>query len=138
MDSPKTKTLPANSGKPWTTKDDQALLSLLAASTPIHEIALKFARTSGAIVARQNHIGRQMIMQNGLSVEDAAMHVRRTVQELEQSLSAAVTDKIPPPKPPMKQSNSAEESMLSVMVEIRNLMKQMVANQVKIMNSLGE
>lgn len=47
---------PANSGKPWTTQQEQILRSLAEQNTPIRRIALKLGRTSTAVQSKAKEI----------------------------------------------------------------------------------
>lgn len=52
------QSLPANSGRPWSAKEEQALLSLFDSGVPLKEIAQKHGRTMGAIATRLVRLGR--------------------------------------------------------------------------------
>lgn len=47
---------PVNSGKPWTTQQEQVLRSLAEQNTPIRRIALKLGRTSTAVQSKAKEI----------------------------------------------------------------------------------
>ncbi|MGH8685988.1 MAG: hypothetical protein ACREUM_11620 [Nitrosospira sp.] len=47
---------PANSGKPWTTQQEQILRSLAEQNTPIRRIALRLGRTSTAVQSKAKEI----------------------------------------------------------------------------------
>ncbi len=117
---------PANVGKAWKVEDDQSLVNALATSKTISQIADEFGRTNGSIVARQNHLARMFVREEGKTLEEAALITRRTVVEVEQALSASPSSSRGPPKPKMSVSNSAEETLLSVAIEIRELLRELV------------
>lgn len=50
------KKRPNNAGKPWTTEEDNELISSFEGETTIKEIAAKHGRTIGAISARLAHL----------------------------------------------------------------------------------
>ena len=54
----KTKPLPENAGKPWTTEDEQALIYMFDKNMSAKEICAYFKRTKGSISARLVHIGK--------------------------------------------------------------------------------
>jgi uncharacterized protein (DUF885 family) len=124
----------ANHGGSWTDAEETILLKRLSTTETIEHIAQAHSRTVGAIRARQNHLARQMIMKQGITIEEAARRVRTHPSSVQQSMDAlkkTLTNARERSPPVVKQ----EETMLSVMVDIRELMRQMVANQVKIMAS---
>lgn len=129
------ETTPINHGGPWTTEEDDRLLKELATTMDIEDIATKHRRTPGAICARQNHIARRMVLQEGRTVEDAARLVRKSPSAIQQSLNASQVSNTN-----AQQRRDAgmrkDESLLSVMVEVRELLKQMVANQMKLMETI--
>lgn len=130
-----TSQMPENQGGMWTIEEEQALLDELASPLTIDSIAAKHGRTTGAIHARQNHIARRLVMDEGVSIEEAARRVRNYPSSIQQSLNAA-QKALANAEQRRGAGVKKEESLLSVMVEVRELLKQMVANQVKLMKSM--
>ena len=125
-----------NQGSVWNEEEETTLLQELALNETVEEIAKKHARSIGAIRARQNHLARRMVLEQGFTVEEAAHRVRTNVHSVQQSLDASKKSLTNAQKRHNYVEVKKEETPLSVMMEIRDLMRQMVANQVKIMNSL--
>jgi hypothetical protein len=132
-----TTQLPENQGGLWTAQEETALLEELATTQTIEFIARIHNRTPGAIRARQNHLARRLILEEGVSLEDAAKRVRQPVFSIEQTMAASQKS-----RDNVQQRKDAgakkEESLLSVMIDVRELLRQMVANQAKLMNSIRD
>ncbi len=128
---------PINHGGPWTYEEESKLIRELADGVEFRTIAESHRRTQGAIAARQKAIGRRMVLKENLTLEEAALRVRLHPSQLKQSLDAAHVAQTN-----AQQRRDAgvkkEESLLSVMVDIRQLLKQMVVNQEKIMNMVND
>ena len=52
------KVKPENTGKPWTTEDEEILCRMFDSGSSVKEICDHFARTKGAIAARLVHLGK--------------------------------------------------------------------------------
>jgi hypothetical protein len=132
-----TTQLPENQGGLWTAQEETALLEELATTQTIEFIAKMHHRTPGAIRARQNHLARRLILEEGVSLEEAAMRVRQPVFSIQQTMAASQKS-----RNNVQQRKDAgvkkEESLLSVMIDVRELLRQMVANQAKLMYSTGD
>jgi hypothetical protein len=50
--------LPGNAGLSWSETEDKELLTIFDAGVPVKEIAMKHARTQGAITSRLVHLGK--------------------------------------------------------------------------------
>jgi len=128
---------PINHGGPWTDEEESKLMRELAEGIDFHAIVEAHRRTQGAIAARQKVIGRRMVLKENLTLEEAALRVRLHPNQLKQSLDASQVAQTN-----AQQRRDArvkkEESLLSVMVDIRQLLKQMVINQEKIMNMVND
>jgi transcription elongation factor GreA-like protein len=127
-----TPVVATNAGNMWTPIEEEQLLKALAADVKVSKIANDFGRTVGAIVARQNHIARNLVNKEGKTIEEAASIVKRTPREIEQSLSKSKKE----PLKQVVQQKPKDENSLTVLIEIRELLKQMVANQQRILESV--
>ena len=128
---------PINHGGPWTDEEEAKLLRELGSHMSIREIAEAHHRTVGAVVARQKVIGRRLVLKNKLSLEDAAQRVNLIPSILKQSLDASHVS-LTNAQQRRDAGVAKEESLLSVMVDIRQLMRQMVANQERIINMAND
>jgi hypothetical protein len=100
----------------------------------IKEIANQHVRSIGAISARQNHIARRLVNSGEFAIEEAARVVRKPVCEIVRSVN--VSKKI---KYSITEKHvDKEETLLSVMIDVRSLLKQMVANQNKIIQDMKD
>jgi Arc/MetJ-type ribon-helix-helix transcriptional regulator len=123
------KTLPKNAGAPWTSEVDSEFLQMLSDNKNIEECAIHFERTKGSIIARKLHIARRMVSE-GQDIEKVSEIVKTPVRFIEESIDyeearkrnkqmerAEKKSRIEPPK---------EETKLSVLKEIRDLLKKLV------------
>jgi hypothetical protein len=124
-----------NVGSSWTPEEETQLLNELATTASIDDIAASHKRTSGAIRARQNFIGRRMVVNEGIPIEEAALRVRQPVSSIEQSIATSQKS-LANAQDRRNCSAKKDESILSVMMEVRDLLKQMLANQRTIMRSM--
>lgn len=117
----------------WTKEEETSLLTELASTLTIEEIAERHKRTSGAIHARQNHLARRMVNEDGKSIEEAATLVRQPIHSIIQMINAAkcLAERTKVPK------THDEETMLSVMIDVRSLLRQMVNNQTRIIRDMN-
>jgi hypothetical protein len=131
-----TSEMPENQGGVWTAQEETALLEELATTQTIEYIAKMHHRTPGAIRARQNHIARRLIYHEGSTIEEAARRVRQTVYSIQQTMDASKKSLLN-----VQQRKDAgakkDESLLSVMMDVRELLRTMVANQTKLMESVA-
>ena len=51
------KNMPANAGRPWSSKDDERLKICFESGMTKKELCVKFERTSGSISSRLSHLG---------------------------------------------------------------------------------
>ena len=112
-------------GLPWTTDEEKQLLDLLSRGVNREDIATAHQRTLGGIVGRINYIAVKMA-RSGASMESICKTTRLTPEQVEQELVKFSQKKIekmgkaqvtPPPK---------EETVLSVMKEMRDLLRVLV------------
>ena len=132
-----TTQLPENQGGLWTAQEETALLEELATTQTIEFIAKMHHRTPGAIRARQNHLARRLILEEGVSLEEAAMRVRQPVFSIQQTMAASQKS-MTNARQRKDAGAKKEESLLSVMMDVRELLRQMVANQTKLMESVRD
>lgn len=74
-----------NIGKKWTNAEDELLLSELATSTKIDEIAVSHGRTNGAVSSRSRRIAAGFY-RDGMSVDEIMKRCRLTKQGLTKTL----------------------------------------------------
>jgi len=123
------KTLPKNAGASWTPELDVEFLQMISDDKSIEECAIHFERTKGSIIARKLHIARRMVSE-GQDIEKVSEIVKTPVRFIEESIEYEETrnrnkemeraekkSRIQPPK---------EETKLSVLKEIRDLLKKLV------------
>ncbi len=132
-----TPQMPENQGGIWTAQEETALLEELATTQTIEFIAKMHHRTPGAIRARQNYLARRLILEEGVSLEEAAMRVRQPVFSIQQTMAASQKS-LDNARQRKDAGVKKEESLLSVMIDVRELLRQMVANQAKLMNSIRD
>lgn len=111
---------PVNAGRSWKVTDDDALIKILATGTSINDIAEQLNRTPGAIRARQRRIARQLFYGNKRTVEEIVNIVRLSTTEVEAAIERSNRR-----APPSTSVSSTEESLLSVAIEIRNILRSM-------------
>lgn len=127
---------PRRIGEQWTIGEEQRMLKRLSTGAGPNEIAEELERTIGAIVCRQKHIARKLV-RSGKSIEEVSKIVNLSPLIIRQSVDASdrqITKKTDEIK--KLASNSAEETLLSVCVEIRNLLRQLI-NQNKFSHTLN-
>lgn len=104
------------------------MLKRLSSGAGPNEVAKEFGRTAGAIVARQKHIARKLI-RSGKTLEEVATITNLSPKVIRESLDASDTQRV------LKEDartlrkmagNSADETLLSVAIEIRDLLRQLV------------
>jgi hypothetical protein len=123
------KTLPKNAGASWTPELDAEFLQMISDNKSIEECAIHFERTKGSIIARRLNIARRMVSE-GQDIQKVSEIVKTPVRFIEESIEyeesrkrnkqierAEKKSRIEPPK---------EETKLSVLKEIRDLLKQLV------------
>jgi len=139
MPWPTNQNLPENSGKPWPPELEKELIDHLQCRKTLKECAEFFKRTPGGIRSRQLVIARRMV-ENGRSIDDVSDLLRLDVAEIEYSIAASKRSKenVEKRRQMKKQikvtdvfTNVNEETPLSVLKEIRDLMKQVVINTKK-------
>lgn len=123
------KTLPKNAGSPWTSEVDSEFLQMLSDNKSVEECAIHFERTKGSIIARKLNIARRMVSE-GQDIQKVSEIIKTPIRFIEESIEyeeirkrnkqierAEKKSRIQPPK---------EETKLSVLKEIRDLLKQLV------------
>jgi hypothetical protein len=123
------KTLPKNAGASWTAELDAEFLQMISDNKSIEECAIHFERTKGSIIARRLNIARRMVSE-GQDIQKVSEIVKTPVRFIEESIEyeesrkrnkqmerAERKSRIEPPK---------EETKLSVLKEIRDLLKKLV------------
>jgi hypothetical protein len=128
---------PINHGGTWTDEEEAKLLRELGTRMAIREIAEAHHRTVGAIAARQKVVGRRLVLKDKLTLEEAAQRVNIAPFILKQSLDASQVS-LTNAQERRDAGVKKEESLLSIMVDIRQLMRQMVANQERIINMAND
>jgi hypothetical protein len=129
---------PTNHNAPWTDDLENDLLQQLGNGMTRQQCAIHFQRTTGSIGGRQMMIARRLVA-SGKTVEEVSDIVKASVVSIRQSLQAeraakenarnkradvstqmtTIVQRIPAVTP---------DTPLSVLVEIRDLMKQLVKN----------
>lgn len=130
-----TSEVPENQGGIWTPQEETALLEELATTQTIEFIAKMHHRTPGAIRARQNHLARRLILDEGHTLEEAALRVRQPVHSIQQTMDASKKS-LDNARQRRDTGVKKDESLLSVMMDVRELLRTMVANQTKLMKSM--
>jgi hypothetical protein len=124
-----TKSLPNNAGSSWTPELDAEFLQMISDNKSIEECAIHFERTKGSIIARRLNLARRMVSE-GQDIQKVSEIVKTPVRFIEESIEyeeirkrnkqierAEKKSRIEPPK---------EETKLSVLKEIRDLLKKLV------------
>ena len=128
------KNPPKNAGAPWTPELDTEFLKMLSDNKSVEECAIHFDRTEGSISARKMFIARRMISQ-GQDIQKVSEIVRSSVRIIEKSLESEKNRKQNTEKKINETKNTIqqyvqpllqEETPLSVLKEIRDLLKQLV------------
>lgn len=136
----KTRTLPERHGKRWEDDETQYVLGRIKQGAWPAQIASEVKRTTGGIVSRLREIACDSV-KNGMSLEDASVLTSLMVDQIEQAikrreLACEFKEKRKNVQVELKQTtlrpfflNKPEESVLDVVVEIRDLLRQLVQNQ---------
>jgi hypothetical protein len=133
----KTRTLPERHGKRWEDDEIQYMLGRIKQGKWPVQIAAEVKRTTGSIVAQLQNIACDSV-RKGMTLEDAATLTSLTVEQIEDTLTKhEIAEKIreerksKPAEP--KQTllrpfflNKSDETVLDVVVEIRDLLRQLV------------
>ena len=140
MPWPSEKPQPKNAGTPWTPELDAELIRLLSNKATVDECATHFERTPGGISSRQMLIARDLVGK-GTPIEEVSRIVNAPITTIEHSLRISARSlenskkrreervknkqaKITAMFPPV-----TDETPLSVLKEIRDIMKQFIASQ---------
>jgi hypothetical protein len=121
------RTLPERHGKKWDDSELQYVLESVKKGNKPQHIATEIKRTPGSIISRLKQVAYNSI-QNGMSLEDASKLTGITPNEITdfiQRREFAETmkkDRVPEPFVPEK----PEETLLDVVKEIRDLLKQLI------------
>ena len=109
-----------NHGKPWTINDETLLLKKLSNGETISDISIYFKRSEGGIRSRQRELAYRFI-EDGKTIKQASEYTKLTIEDIEKSLTLRNIS---------KKSNEIkkekEETLLSVAIEIRELLKQLL------------
>ena len=146
MSSPYTYQKPENAGKPWPPESDAKLLRMLSSGSSVYECADCFKRTVGGIKSRRMTIACNLV-NNGKSIEEVADIFKVPVSMIQESLdiledtseasklSALQRQERKNEKAKMRQEKINnmfeklnEDSPISLLREIRDLLKQVVIN----------
>jgi hypothetical protein len=142
MPWPTNQDLPENSGKPWPPEMEKELIDHLQRRKTLKECAEFFKRTPGGIRSRQLHIARRMV-EKGRPIEEVSDLLRVDIIDIEYSISTSKrskenVEKRRQIKEEHKKNNQIkitdvfmyvkEETPLSLLKEIRDLLKQVVIN----------
>jgi len=128
-----TKNTPKNAGAPWTSELDDEFLHMLSDNKSVEECANHFERTEGSITSRKMVIAKRMIA-NGEDIKKVSEIVKSSVKFIEQSIESEETRKQNAEKKRNEKKNTIqqyiqpkqEETSLSVLKEIRDLLKKLV------------
>ncbi len=107
---------PARSGQSWSTEEENALLKDLSCGLSLKEIAKNLHRTIGGISARRKHIARRLV-RNGMPLSEIAKITRLSIDDIQTSIKSSET---------MRRDKKAETLLLDVVIEIRDLLRQLV------------
>jgi hypothetical protein len=131
---------PKNNSKPWTAHLEFELVQLLKQGKSVEECAKHFERTVGAIHSRQLAIARELV-DTGNTITEAALIVRVSEVSIRQSLDASAVSKAKLERRLVQKQNKINEifpitasitpdTPLSVLKEIRDLIKEAIAKQI--------
>jgi len=120
---------PTNHGSAWSEQMEAELVYRLQLKKSIEDCATYFQRTRGGIRSRQRHIARKLVA-GGVPINEVSDLVKLDVADIEQSILASKRSKEIIQK--KKKIEITEETPLSVLKEIRDLMKQVVINTKKV------
>jgi hypothetical protein len=116
-------TLPENHGKSWLKQDEDLLLKKISNREPIGDISNYFKRTEGGIRSRLREIACRFV-EDGKTLEEASKYTTIPVEDIEKSLKlrniSSSTKKL------FNFSMKREETLLSVAIEIRDLLKELL------------
>lgn len=114
---------PENHGKSWSIDDETLLLKKLSNGESISNISAYFKRTNSGIRSRQRELAYRFI-EDGRTIEEASEYTKLTVEDIQKSLKQRnMSNKINQIK---KEKKEKEETLLSVAIEIRDLLKQLL------------
>jgi len=132
-----------NAGSLWSTKLEDELLEMIRSGNTSEQCAIHFKRTSGGIRARQLVIAKRLVG-NGNTIEEASSIVNVPIQSIQQSLRASevARSNLQKRKEQANPKDSIRETLLivdtikpdtplSVLKEIRDLIKDFIASQSK-------
>jgi DNA-binding NarL/FixJ family response regulator len=130
-------TTSSRTGESWTEEEEQYVLKCLTIGAKREDIARKLNRTSGAILARQRHIARKLV-RTGKSIEEVAVITTLSPEVVRASLYASDSSRLSKPNsgnPPTPTKVIENETLLSVAIEIRDLLRQLVNSNVVVPTS---
>lgn len=110
---------PENHGKPWSYADENLLLKKLSDGENIENISKYFKRTEGGIRSRQRELAWRFV-EEGKTIEEASKFTYIPIEDIEKSLMLRKMAAI------AKQTPKKEETLLSVVIEIRDLLKELL------------
>ena len=110
---------PENHGKPWSYTDENLLLKKMADGENIKDISKHFKRTEGGIRSRLRDLACRFV-DEGKTIEEASKFTHTSIEDIEKSLALRKAAVI------AKQTPKKEETILSVVIEIRDLLKELL------------
>ena len=114
-------TIPENRGKPWSNADESLLLKKISDEETIENISVYFKRTKGGIKSRLRELACRFV-DDGKTIEQASEYTTIPVEEIEKSIKLRANSS----KELVVQNIKKEETLLSVVIEIRDLLKELL------------
>ncbi len=114
-------TMPENHGLPWYQKDEDLLLKKISEGETVDEISKYFKRTNGGITSRLRELACRFV-EDGTTIEQASMYTRVAVEDIEKSINLRKLGAKNTSKPVLKK----EDTILSVVIEIRDLLRELL------------
>ena len=111
-----------NIGKPWTTDQETLLIKRVAEGKNNEELSKEFGRTTGGIRSRLRQIACEMV-ELGKSIEYTMEKTKLSREVIQESLDKRSSVK---GRKFIKQKKSEMKEMISLMKEIRDLLKKFV------------
>jgi hypothetical protein len=123
-------TKPERHGKPWNDTEEKFVLDEIAKKTPIFKIAEDVRRTSGGVYSHLKVVATKYV-ENGMTLEEASELTGVTIEDIRDHITRVeIANKSKQTKGLVQQTLNfpiqKEETLLSVAIEIRDLLKQLV------------
>ena len=121
---------PERHGKPWNEQEEKFVLEQVSNKNPVYKIADDVKRTPGGVYSHLKEIASRYI-NNGMTIEEASFITSVTIPDIQDHLiRKEIASKAKVEKGLVQQTLNfpiqKEETLLSVVIEIRDLLKELL------------